>query len=106
MAVCMPVNAFASENITKENFDYVRYANDYQDLKNAFGYDANALYNHYLNNGKAEGRVAYRSDGSVIENQVETVKTAETVQPPVSPAVKKLIDEGWEWNSKWGKWVR
>ena len=32
------------------------YADTYADLKNAFGYDTDSLYNHYLNNGKNEGR--------------------------------------------------
>ena len=45
--------------ITADNFDHVRYANDYPDLKNAFGYDANALYSHYVNYGAAEKRVAH-----------------------------------------------
>mgnify|MGYP001715599975 CR=1 FL=1 len=39
-------------------FDYKAYADTYPDLKAAFGYDAAALYNHYVNSGKAEGRVA------------------------------------------------
>ncbi|MDY5058012.1 MAG: InlB B-repeat-containing protein [Bacilli bacterium] len=32
------------------------YADTYSDLKNAFGYDADALYNHYITYGKGEGR--------------------------------------------------
>lgn len=47
------------EQITAENFDHVRYANDYPDLKSAFGYDAKALYNHYITCGVAEKRVAH-----------------------------------------------
>ncbi|MBQ6323769.1 MAG: InlB B-repeat-containing protein [Bacilli bacterium] len=32
------------------------YADTYSDLYNAFGYDDNGLYSHYLNNGYGEGR--------------------------------------------------
>ena len=39
-------------------FDPVYYADKYDDLKAAFGYDESALYDHYLNNGITEGRQA------------------------------------------------
>lgn len=93
----------------------MRYADDYLDLKAAFGYDAEALYNHYLNNGRTEGRIAYYTDGTVIgsgsvtENQTETESASEPEQTPkkkVSPQEQALIDAGWEWNSNWGMWVR
>lgn len=45
--------------ITSENFDYERYANDYPDLKAVFGYDATALYSHYILCGINEGRIAH-----------------------------------------------
>lgn len=38
------------------DFDAPYYANAYSDLYNAFGYDKNALINHYLNYGESEGR--------------------------------------------------
>lgn len=40
-----------------DTFDYRAYANVYPDLKKAYGYDAAKLYAHYVNFGKAEGRV-------------------------------------------------
>ena len=46
----------ASTSVTKKNFDAKAYADTYPDLKAAFGYDKNALWNHYINYGKAEGR--------------------------------------------------
>ena len=58
-AACLPMNVSASETITRENFAYERYADDYLDLKAAFGYDAEALYNHYLTCGISEQRMAY-----------------------------------------------
>lgn len=45
--------------LTADNFDYVRYANDYPDVKAAFGLNATALYRHYTTFGVKEGRVAY-----------------------------------------------
>ena len=48
--------------LSRSNFDAVRYANEYPDLKNAFGNDKNALYNHYVNYGVKEGRLAWSTD--------------------------------------------
>lgn len=41
-----------------DEFDYVTYADRYQDLKEAFGYDKNALYEHYITFGINEKRIA------------------------------------------------
>ena len=48
----------APKALTKNNFDYKAYADTYPDLKAAFGYDKDALWNHYNNFGKKEGRTA------------------------------------------------
>ena len=45
--------------LTKDNFDAARYAEDYADLKSAFGEDRDKLWNHYQNFGVKEGRKAY-----------------------------------------------
>lgn len=50
------VTASSNTGVTKKNFDAKAYADTYPDLKAAFGYDKNALWNHYINYGKAEGR--------------------------------------------------
>ena len=42
------------ENYKDKPLNY--YADTYSNLKNAFGYDADALYNHYITYGKGEGR--------------------------------------------------
>ncbi len=42
------------ENYKDKPLNY--YADTYSDLKNAFGYDADALYNHYITYGKGEGK--------------------------------------------------
>ena len=47
-----------------DTFDYRAYANIYPDLKAAYGYDASKLYAHYVNFGKAEGRVGTFISGS------------------------------------------
>lgn len=47
-----------------DTFDYRAYANVYPDLKKAYGYDAQKLYAHYVNFGKAEGRVGTFIGGS------------------------------------------
>lgn len=43
---------------TIDEFNYVAYADQYPDLKNTFGYDKEALYDHYINCGINEGRIA------------------------------------------------
>lgn len=43
---------------TIDEFNYVAYADKYPDLKEAFGYDKAALYNHYITNGIKERRIA------------------------------------------------
>ncbi len=47
----------ATNKALRENFDATFYANKYADVKNAFGTNADALFNHFLNNGMKEGRM-------------------------------------------------
>ena len=49
--------------LTSATFDSARYANDYRDLRCAFGYDHDALWRHYLTYGKREGRIVYNRAG-------------------------------------------
>jgi len=51
-------NAFTPFTGTIDEFNYTDYANRYPDLKDAFGYDRDALYNHYLTYGINERRIA------------------------------------------------
>lgn len=44
---------------TIDEFNYTAYADRYPDLKNVFGYDKEALYNHYITFGINEGRTAF-----------------------------------------------
>ena len=43
---------------TVDEFDYVAYADQYSDLREVFGYDREALYEHYVTCGINEGRIA------------------------------------------------
>lgn len=43
---------------TMDEFDYVAYADRYPDLRKVFGYDKEALYEHYVTCGMDEGRIA------------------------------------------------
>lgn len=43
---------------TVDEFDYVAYADRYPDLREVFGYDRDALYDHYVTCGINEGRIA------------------------------------------------
>ncbi|MBR1440300.1 MAG: hypothetical protein IJ589_03650 [Lachnospiraceae bacterium] len=65
-------------------FDAEYYANTYPDLKAAFGNDFNALYSHYVNNGKAEGRQAYdpATNLSTVPAYTGTTTAATTVTVP------------------------
>lgn len=45
--------------LTINNFDYARYANDYPDVKAAFGYDRDKLWQHWQQFGIKEKRKAY-----------------------------------------------
>ena len=53
LTACMAFPVSAQE--TADTFDYKAYADTYPDLKAIYGYDANALFAHYINFGKAEG---------------------------------------------------
>ena len=56
LSLCvLPASAAVEESY--DTFDYRAYANVYPDLKAAYGYDAAKLYAHYVNFGKAEGRI-------------------------------------------------
>ncbi|MGN0377013.1 MAG: hypothetical protein ACI4ED_05205 [Suilimivivens sp.] len=58
-------------------FDAEFYAETYPDVKEAFGNDETALYNHYLQYGKSEGRLACAA-----------ADNAKTVQEPQTSGVK------------------
>ena len=62
LSLCVTGAAAVTESYA--TFDYRAYANVYPDLKAAYGYNAEKLYAHYVNYGKAEGRVGTFIEGS------------------------------------------
>lgn len=88
MGSAFPVSA--AESLA--DFDYQTYADTYPDLKAAFGYDAAALYNHYVTNGKAEGRVAVFTAAATAQPTQTDTTTKTTVSenldalPPLNPS--------------------
>ena len=80
----LPVSAAES----LESFDYKAYADTYPDLNAAFGYDATALYNHYVLSGKAEGRVAVFAGETQQTQAAAPAVTSEALDPlpPLDPS--------------------
>lgn len=56
-------------------FDPEYYAQQNPDVVAALGTNENVLYQHYLNNGKAEGRLPYAATGSDSSASVTVVET-------------------------------
>ena len=115
------------ENYKDKPLNY--YADTYSDLKNAFGYDADALYNHYITYGKGEGRrisqyvkgdsftgnanktiyagwyaqgytISYNSNGGTGSMASDVVKTGGTATIKANEFTKKgYTFAGWTTNS-------
>ena len=62
-------------NIPDASFDAKFYADTYPDLKAAFGYDEQALYNHYIQSGKAEGRICSTSSKGIKTTSNNNINT-------------------------------
>lgn len=71
-----PTTTKTPATTTKEAFDAKFYADTYPDLKAAFGYDETALYNHYIQSGKAEGRIA--TPTAQVKQQAKTTIASAT----------------------------
>jgi len=52
------VDALKTATVNSESFNAYTYYTRYTDLQNAIGADANALYQHWMTYGQAEGRTA------------------------------------------------
>lgn len=52
------VEALKTASVNNAEFNAFTYYTNYKDLQTAIGADANALYNHWISFGKAEGRKA------------------------------------------------
>lgn len=61
----------------KDVFDFDYYRNEYSDLRNAFGGDNQALFNHFINYGMKEGRIAKSEfNVSIYKNNYGDLRTA------------------------------
>ena len=71
------LSAYAEEKIMSDGeiFDAVYYAVYNPDVVNAVGTDENALYQHYVNYGKQEGRLPYAS--AIGENTTVNVQAVD-----------------------------
>lgn len=54
----------------RNKYDYIRYADEYSDLKRAFGYNIEALERHWKKHGRGEGRNLYRKDDRQKQRQL------------------------------------
>lgn len=84
MTMCFGMTAFASPKTMPDGtvFDAEYYAKTYPDVVSAIGTDENALYQHYVMAGKAEGR-----------HPVAPVQTTESKPSANSSNLDKLLAE-------------
>ena len=63
-----PIVSYATDVSVDPRFDAQYYADAYPDVKEAFGYDVDALWNHYVTAGQYESRKCYEGDvgGTII----------------------------------------
>lgn len=96
-----------TEDINK--FNYIKYADDYADLKKAFGYDKQKLWNHYQTYGRKEGRVVYFNseckDGYLVQVKIKdlNIRESHTVNSRskgfIKPGIYTIVEE----NNGFGK---
>ena len=78
LAVTMVVTPVSSVKAAPETmpdgtvFDAEYYAQTYPDVANAVGTDRDALYNHYVSFGKAEGRLACAPTTTIQADKTST----------------------------------
>ncbi len=78
-------------------FNPAFYAEEYADVRTAFGADANALYNHYISHGQKEGRKPYA--GATGGESVSGIATAQEIQAAhiSTTYVIQYVDEFKDW---------
>lgn len=74
-------------------FDAEFYAEKYPDVKAVFGNDEAALYNHYVQYGKAEGRQATATAVAGKNSKGTTVQVASMSQEEVSARVQNALND-------------
>lgn len=93
----------------KNKFNYIKYSDDYADLKKAFGYDKEKLWTHYLTYGKKEGRKVYFDlevkDGYLVQVSISdlNIRESHTVNSRskgyIKPGIYTIVEE----NNGFGK---
>lgn len=77
------------------SFDPIYYAALYPDVAAAVGSDAEALYNHYVSFGQAEGRIPYAGaePGAAVDGAADTAAVTPSVPAPSSGVATHSWDE-------------
>ncbi len=84
MALGFSMTAYAKE------FDPVFYGSSYQDVASVYGTDGAALFKHYTEHGKAEGRIPY--NGAAAGEEVTFSGNASAVQvTQPAKSISKLV---------------
>lgn len=112
LSLSTSMTAFAAPKTMPDGttFDAEYYANTYEDVKQAFGNDENALYQHYVNHGKAEGRKPCATQGgavAVVEEGSIKAKVAAlgiTYDPSRDAQLLDMDIRYWPVGDNWHKW--
>lgn len=87
-------------------FDADYYASTYPDVAEAVGNDETALYDHYVNFGKAEGRKPTAVDSTAsTENTIKTSKTSTKIKQTEKATKDAVTDQSTDvmcWKSATG----
>ena len=88
----VPDSGQASGNAAKQ-FDPAFYASAYPDVVSACGTDVNALYDHYQNYGRKEGRMAYAgAKGGESVSGIANTTVAAAEAEPETPQQASTVD--------------
>ena len=108
MTMCFGMTAFASPKTMPDGtvFDAEYYAKTYPDVSSAIGTDENALYQHYVMAGKAEGRhpvapaqtttSTTTASSSNLDNTLVSIQnklSTGTVAPLISDMNSKIVNK-------------
>lgn len=91
--------AGTTTTVSTAKFNPVFYATKYPDVAAAIGTNAEALFNHYVNNGQREGRIPYpdATAGAAVDGIATAEEMAQqTARKPVTHIVK-YIPSSKEW---------
>lgn len=100
--------AGTTTTLSTTKFNPVFYATKYPDVAAAIGTNADALYNHYINNGQREGRIPYpdATPGQAVNGIATAEEMAmQTARKPVTYIVKYIPGaKDWRYLSGTNTW--